>query len=140
MPKKQALRDSFALALANGLLMRYQEVPSAAFLAKEFNLRTDVTEPITQESARRWLRGLAIPELDKLLVLRSWLDLDLNALGMPNVEDVEKRNAQLSKIAIKNQEAFIETTQSIKESLQALMIEIDSLEKKLAQKSRLTAR
>ena len=140
MPKKQALRDSFALALANGLLMRYQEVPSAAFLAKEFNLRTDVTEPITQESARRWLRGLAIPELDKLLVLRSWLDLDLNALGMPNVEDVEKRNAQLSKIAIKNQEAFIETTQSIKESLQALMIEIDSLEKKLVQKSGLTAR
>ncbi len=140
MPKKQVLRDSFSLALANGLLMRYQKVPSAAFLAKEFNIRTDVTEPITQESARRWLRGLAIPELDKLLVLRSWLDLDLNALGMPSIEGVEKRNAQLSKTAIKTQEAFVETTQSIKESLQALMIEIDSLEKKLAQKSRLTAR
>ena len=60
MLSKQALRDSFALALANGLLMRYQEVPSAAFLAKEFNLRIEISDPITQESARRWLRGLAI--------------------------------------------------------------------------------
>jgi hypothetical protein len=91
MPSKKALRDSFSLALSNGLLMRYKQVPSAAFLAKEFNLRSGVAEPITQESARRWLRGLAIPELHKLLVLRSWLDLDLNALGMPSIDGIEKR-------------------------------------------------
>jgi len=134
MLSKQALRDSFALALANGLLMRYQEVPSAAFLAKEFNLRIEISDPITQESARRWLRGLAIPELDKLLVLRSWLDLDLNALGMRSIEGIEQRNAQLSKTNMKNQEVFIETTQSIKESLQVLMMEINHLEQTLAQK------
>ena len=127
MLSKQALRDSFALALANGLLMRYQEVPSAAFLAKEFNLRIEISDPITQESARRWLRGLAIPELDKLLVLRSWLDLDLNALGMRSIEGIGQRNAQLSKTNMKNQEVFIETTQSIKESLQVLMMEINHL-------------
>ena len=86
MLSKQALRDSFALALANGLLMRYQEVPSAAFLAKEFNLR------------------------------------------------IGQRNAQLSKTNMKNQEVFIETTQSIKESLQVLMMEINHLEQTLAQK------
>jgi hypothetical protein len=134
MHSKQALRDSFALALANGLLMRYQEVPSAAFLAKEFNLRSELAEPITQESARRWLRGLAIPELDKLLVLRSWLDLDLNALGMPSIEGVEKRDAQLNGVEIKNQEVFIKTTQSIKESLQVLMMEVEHLEQGLGLK------
>jgi len=134
MLSKQALRDSFALALANGLLMRYQEVPSAAFLAKEFNLRSEPAESITQESARRWLRGLAIPELDKLLILRSWLDLDLNALGMPSIEGVEKRDAQLSGVQIKNQEVFIKTTQSIKESLQTLMMEVERLEQGLGQK------
>jgi hypothetical protein len=133
MPSKKALRDSFSLALANGLLMRYREVPSAAFLAKEFNLRSGVAEPITQESARRWLRGLAIPELNKLLILRSWLDLDLNALGMPGIDDTDKRKAQLSGVEIKNQEVFIETTLSIKESLQALMIEVERLEQKLGQ-------
>ncbi len=134
MPSKQALRDSFALALANGLLLRYQEVPSAAFLAKEFNVRSGDVESITQESARRWLRGLTIPELDKLLVLRSWLDLDLNALGMPSTEGIEKRNIELSRVDIKKQEVFIETTQSIKESLQALMIEVERLEQRLGQK------
>jgi len=133
MPSKKALWDSFSLALANGLLMRYQEVPSAAFLAKEFNLRSGVAEPITQESARRWLRGLAIPELHKLLVLRSWLDLDLNALGMPGIETTDKRKAQLSGDEIKNQEVFVETTQSIKESLKALMMEVERLERRLGQ-------
>jgi len=134
MPSTKALRDSFVLALTNGLLMRYKEVPSAAFIAKEFNLRAKATKPITQESARRWIRGLAIPELDRLLVLRSWLDLDLNALGMPSIEGIENRNAQLSKASIKKQEEFVDTTHSIKESLQALMMEVEHLEQKLIQK------
>ena len=133
MPPKQALRDSFSLSLVKALALRYQEIPSAAFVAKEFNLRTSTSEPITQESARRWLRGLAIPELDKLLVLRSWLNLDLNALGMPSVEAVEKRNAELKGSTLEKQEEFINTTKSIKDALQVLMKEVQLLEEKLAQ-------
>jgi hypothetical protein len=135
MPPKQALRDSFSLSLVNALALRYREIPSAAFVAKEFNLRTSTSEPITQESARRWLRGLAIPELDKLLVLRSWLDLDLNALGMPSVEAVEKRNAELKGSTLEKQEEFINTTKSIKDALQVLMKEVQLLEEKLAQEN-----
>ena len=135
MPPKQALRDSFSLSLVKALALRYQEIPSAAFVAKEFNLRTSTSEPITQESARRWLRGLAIPELDKLLVLRSWLDLDLNALGMPSVEAVEKRNAELKGSALAKQEEFINTAKSIKDALQVLMKEVQLLEEKLAQEN-----
>ena len=135
MPPKQALRDSFSLSLVKALALRYQEIPSAAFVAKEFNLRTSTSEPITQESARRWLRGLAIPELDKLLVLRSWLNLDLNALGMPSVEAVEKRNAELKGITLEKQEEFINTTKSIKDALQVLMKEVQLLEEKLAQEN-----
>jgi hypothetical protein len=135
MPPKQALRDSFSLSLVKALALRYQEIPSAAFVAKEFNLRTSTSEPITQESARRWLRGLAIPELDKLLVLRSWLNLDLNALGMPSVEAVEKRNAELKGSTLEKQEEFINTTKSIKDALQVLMKEVQLLEEKLAQEN-----
>jgi len=90
MLPKQTLRDAFATALANGLRQRYRSVPTAAFVSKEFNRRAHATEAITQESARRWLRGLAVPELAKLLVLRSWLDLDLNALAMPIVDAQKK--------------------------------------------------
>ena len=135
MPPKQALRDSFSLSLVKALALRYQEIPSAAFVAKEFNLRTSTSDSITQESARRWLRGLAIPELDKLLVLRSWLDLDLNALGMPSVEAAEKRDAELKGSALAKQEEFINTAKSIKKALQVLIEEVKFLEENLAQEN-----
>jgi hypothetical protein len=123
----KALQESFALALANGLLAHYREIPSASFLAKEFNLRARHCEPITQESARRWLKGLAIPKFDKLLLLRSWLDLDLNALGLPSLEATIKKN-QLEKDLLARQEAFIARTQSIKEALEVLIHEVERLE------------
>lgn len=111
-------------------MQRYQELPSAAFVAKEFNLRSHTTESITQESARRWLRGLAIPDLAKLLVLRAWLDLDINSLGIQNPESQEKINSALNHHLLE-QEAFIKTTQSIRQSLHSLMDEVASLEKKI---------
>lgn len=133
MLSKKALRDSFASALSTALQHRYQKVPSAAFVAKEFNLLAHSTEPITQESARRWLRGLAIPGLEKLIVLRSWLDLDLNMLGnrtqFSDAQVVDSQDGMQLP-----QEGFIKTTHLIKTSLQSLMLEIANLEEKLTQK------
>lgn len=133
MLSKKALRDSFATALSAALLNRYQKVPSAAFVAKEFNLRAHSSEPITQESARRWLRGLAIPGLEKLIVLRSWLDLDLNMLGN-KAELLDAQKIELQNDMNPPQEEFMRTTHHIKTSLQSLMLEIASLEEKLTQK------
>jgi hypothetical protein len=130
MHSKQALQDSFARALTDSLSMRYQAVPSAAFLAKEFNRRAQ-TRPISQESARRWLRGLAIPELDKLMVLRAWLSLDLNALAQPNASASEDRDVGAEAQLLEQQKVFVEATQTIKESLQVLMQEVEYLERKL---------
>lgn len=134
MKSKLELRQAFALAFINGLVMRFKEVPSAAFIAKEFNLRAPGLKSISQESARRWLRGLAIPEFDKLLVLRSWLDLDLNALGIPSVETTERKDHQYQDALLENQNEFIRTTRSIKESLKLLMEEVEKLEVKLEKK------
>ena len=134
MKSKQELRQAFALAFTAGLLMRFKEVPSAAFIAKEFNLRTPNLDPISQESARRWLRGLSIPELDKLLVLRSWLNLDLNALGMPSVESTQRNDVEYQEALLKNQNDFMNTTRSIKQSLNLLMDEVEKLETKLDKK------
>lgn len=135
MPSKQALQDSFARALTDSLLTRYQEIPSAAFLAKEFNRRAQ-TRQISQESARRWLRSLAIPELDKLLVLRSWLSLDLNALAQPNSGLSEDKDVGVEAQLLEQQRVFVETTQTIKGSLQLLMQEVEHLEQKLQLKAR----
>ena len=127
MPPKQTLRAAFATALAIGLRQRYRSVPTVAFVSKEFNRRAHATETITQESARRWLRGLAVPDLAKLLVLRSWLDLDLNALAMPSVDAQKKADVEVTGDALARQGEFIRTTQTIKLALQALMTEIERL-------------
>ena len=127
MISRKELQESFALALANALLMHYREIPSASFLAREFNLRNYHSEPITQESARRWLKGLAIPKFDKLLILRSWLGLDLNALGIYTLETTIEPN-QFEKDLLARKEAFLRITQSIKESLQVLKQEAERLE------------
>ena len=68
-------------------------------------------------------------------MLRSWLDLDLNALGMPSVEAAEKRDAELKGSALAKQEEFINTAKSIKKALQVLIEEVKFLEEKLAQEN-----
>jgi hypothetical protein len=134
MLSKDALRNSFSLALTNGLLIRYQRIPSAAFVAREFNLRAPNTEPITQESARRWLRGMAIPGLDKLLVLRAWLELDLNAIGAPIIDSEREKEVAPKEQLLSQPAEFVELTESIKEALQLLMKDVGHLEQKLTKK------
>lgn len=130
---KQVLRDDFSKALKDGLLIRYRELPSAAFVAKEFNLRTSLSDAITQETARRWLRGLAIPMLDKLLVLRSWLHIDLNAIGMLKVDVNYQDSIILGEVLQTRQEEYLRATESIYKSLQELTNEFEKLTKTLAQ-------
>jgi hypothetical protein len=135
MKSKSELKAVFSIALRDGLVLRYKSLPSAAFLAREFNLRIEDLEPISQESARRWIRGLAIPEFDKLLVLRSWLDLDLNAIGMPSIESIEAKDIQYKKELLDDQNDYVKTAQSIKLSLKKLMEEVEILEIKLTAKN-----
>ena len=132
MRDKQSLRDSFSLSLIDALVVRYRKVPSAAFIANQFNLRVRSSQFITQETARRWMRGLGIPEFDKLLVLRSWLSLDLNALGMPSIKSDEKENADglnqaFSQEAIKDRDDYLEITARIKGTLRELARQLSVL-------------
>ncbi len=129
---KRSLLDSFSLALNDALVARYRRVPSSAFVATQFNLMAWVTKPITQETARRWMKGLAIPEFDKILVLRSWLGLDLNTLGMSSIKSVERENADelnrvLSQEAIKNKDNYLESTIRIRDTLRELTKQLSFL-------------
>ena len=80
MKKQSEIRDSFSSSLRNCLNAYYGRIPSAATFARDFNLRAYGTSPITQESARRWMRGVSLPEEDRLRVLINWLDLDYNKI------------------------------------------------------------
>lgn len=78
MHRTTNVKENFAALLRNSLKSRYGRLPSAAVLAREFNLRAYDTTPISGESARRWLRGVCLPEEERLRVLVKWLDLDFN--------------------------------------------------------------
>ena len=77
IPAEQ-IRKKFGRALREALIAHYGRLPPASLLCREFNLRARGVDSISQESARRWLRGLSIPTQDKLAILQQWLSLDLN--------------------------------------------------------------
>jgi hypothetical protein len=79
IPAEQ-IRKQFARALREALIARYGKLPAASHVSREFNLRAYGVDSISQESARRWLRGLSVPTQDKLAILSNWLALDLNSI------------------------------------------------------------
>lgn len=66
----------FAGALREALVDAHGRLPSAAKFADAFNLRAYGTSTITRETARKWLRGEAMPEIGKMQVLIQWLNLN----------------------------------------------------------------
>lgn len=72
------LKNNFSKVLRDALRKIYGKLPSASVLAGEFNLRAYDTTPITQETARRWIRGISMPEDTRTKVLADWLKLDMN--------------------------------------------------------------
>ena len=89
------IKHRFSADLNQQLLSYYRRIPSASILARDFNSRAHgILNPITQETARRWIRGLSMPEMDKLQILIQWLDLkiELNSgtLERENPSNFEK--------------------------------------------------
>ncbi len=92
------MKDQFAKTLARYLLDYYGRIPSAAILARDFNLRAGAqTAHISPETARRWIRGLSMPEMDKLQVMVDWLRLEISFLGRPS-EGSENREASTPNV------------------------------------------
>jgi transcriptional regulator with XRE-family HTH domain len=71
-------REAFSRRLADAMRDAGYE-PRPSVLAREFNLKYR-GEPVSFQSASRWLRGRSIPEQDKLRVLAKWLGVELHAL------------------------------------------------------------
>lgn len=66
----------FAMVLRQKLTERFGDMPSAGRVANHFNLRAHGAGTITTEAARRWMKGLSVPELARFRVLSEWLGID----------------------------------------------------------------
>lgn len=80
MGNRKEFAAKFADVLNRALIMKYKKVPSGYFLANQFNLRAEGTTTITAETARKWVKGLSVPEIDRFKVLIRWLELDVDDL------------------------------------------------------------
>ena len=86
MAKSNDIIENFSAMPRDSLRARFGRIPSAAVVAREFNLRAYDTAPFSQESARRWLRGVSLPEEERLRVLVNWLNLDFNEALKPRAQ------------------------------------------------------
>ena len=72
--------ESFSAQLRDRLRKRYGRLPAASFVAIQFNRCNKSERPISQETARRWMRGVSMPSYFHLFALSSWLAFDFNEL------------------------------------------------------------
>jgi len=82
--------ERFSIALRSGLVNKFSRIPTAQKFSDEFNLRS--VNPITRETARKWINGLVMPESERLLVLIQWLNLNSDYVYLASTEvgnDVE---------------------------------------------------
>ena len=86
MENRKEFAVKFAEILNRALKRKYKKVPSGAFLSNQFNLRAQGTTTITADTARKWVKGLSVPEIDRFKVLIKWLELDVD--GLFNTKEV----------------------------------------------------
>ena len=83
--------NSFSAELRESLHNKYGRVPSAAFLAVHFNRYFSEGTPVSQETTRKWIRGVSMPSYIHLKVLIVWLTLDIRrCFDLDGVAPTEK--------------------------------------------------
>jgi transcriptional regulator with XRE-family HTH domain len=75
-----AEKAAFSERLQFALRRRPEKVTGATELALHFNLRHHGEQPVSPQTAHKWLTGRTIPTADKLATLAEWLQVDLHWL------------------------------------------------------------
>ncbi len=69
-------RENFKSKLRIGLIGKYGKIPSAKKLAEDFNFACSYKCSISGETARKWIRGVSMPNGPRMQILCAFLDMD----------------------------------------------------------------
>ena len=107
MNKHQLFSDE----LNQALRFKYKSKKiSALYFATQFNKQCKKSSlHISQESARKWLKGLSFPNQERIMVLILWLKLDSRLFY---IKDLQTSNADS-----KSQSIIAEEAKALKETL-----------------------
>jgi transcriptional regulator with XRE-family HTH domain len=71
----------FGSWLRQKLIQKYPNTKiTANFLASNFNLRSTTSNTISNETARKWLNGIALPSIHRFETIKNWLGSDVDFL------------------------------------------------------------
>ena len=104
MNTKVKMLERFSIVLHSGLVNKFNRIPTAQKFSDEFNLRS--VNPITRETARKWINGLVMPESERLLILIQWLNLNSDYVYLNSTEVDEKKSSQNKIQSLRKIEAF----------------------------------
>jgi hypothetical protein len=102
------ISDVFSEKLREGLRKRYGRLPSAAFVAIHFNRHSKAEKPISQETMRRWIRGISMPGYQHLFTLSIWLAVDVNPMSMG---EAPKANLHSLPLKVEHSEETLRLTE-----------------------------
>ena len=78
------------------LCKEYLQIPSHEKLSKDFYVSTNYSLNVNRETFRRWLKGEAFPDLDYLVYLISWFNLDMSNVFESSELKAEHNEPELS--------------------------------------------
>ena len=96
MDNRKHIANEFSGLLNKCLLKKYNKTPSANFVANQFNFRANGTSTITAETARKWMRGMAVPEIDRFIVLIHWLEFHPGQIF--GIEDKFNKQSEMDEL------------------------------------------
>ena len=95
MNTKVLIMERFSNALRLCLIDKFNRIPTAQKFSDEFNLRS--IDPITRETARKWINGLVMPKPERILVLIKWLNLNSDYVYL-NSAEIDNQNLPINNM------------------------------------------
>ena len=129
---------NFSKHLSKALLAKYKKQVSVVFFVNQFNLRAYGTNTIAYETGRKWLKGIALPQISKMKVLIKWLDLDAGFLFIEG-DLVDKLPTPFVSDNIAHI-LSVQASQQLLECLQAVTLDLDAQSQHFLLLSALTLR
>ena len=96
MDNRKHIANEFSGLLNKCLIKKYHKTPSANFVANQFNFRANGSSTITSETARKWMRGIAVPEIDRFIVLIHWLEFHPGQIF--GIEDKLNKQSEMDEL------------------------------------------
>ena len=123
----QTIKKEFAKGLKEAIYKKFNKHLSIVDFTIQYNLQFH--HSISNETARKWMTGISLPQMDKLIQLKKWLNLELPMLfdiddttrtELLNQQDLHQKIEEIYLSYKEKMELDMETLLTLKELINKL--------------------